>query len=96
MCEAANLARVSFVHCQAAKEVFSKTLPAGFEEIILQMVAPRCTALLLSQQCNGRKQLKRHSRFPPGQFMWGTAARPCVTLWDDWVWTDPDRGSIEA
>lgn len=31
MHEAANLARVSFVHCQAvlAKEVLSKTLPAG-------------------------------------------------------------------
>lgn len=70
MCEAANLARVSFFHCQAVlvKEVLSKTLPAGFEEITLQMADPRCAALLLSLQCNGRKQLKRHSRFPSGLF----------------------------
>lgn len=47
MHEAANLARVFFVHCQAvlAKEVLSKTLPAGFEEITLQMAALRCAAL---------------------------------------------------
>lgn len=97
MHEAANLARVSFVHCQAvlAKEVLSKTLPAGFEEITLQMAAPRCAALRLSLQCNGRKQLKRHSRFPSGQFIQGTAASPCVMLWDDWVWTGPERGSIQ-
>lgn len=98
MREAANLARVSFVHCQAvlAKEVLSETLPAGFEEITLQMAAPRCAALLLSPQCNGRGQLKRHSRFSSGQSMRGTAARPCVMLWDNWVWTGPDRGSLQA
>lgn len=40
----ANLARV-----------VSKTLPAGFEEIMLQIAAPRCAALLPSLQCNSRK-----------------------------------------
>lgn len=93
MHEAANLARVAFVHGQAvlAKEVLSKTLPAGFEEIALQMAAPRRAALLLSLQCNGRKQLKWAPRFPSGQFMRGTAPTPCVMLWDDGVWTGPDQ-----
>lgn len=67
---AANLARVSFVHCLAVltKEVLSKTLPAGFEEIMLQMVAPRCAALLPSLQCNSKKQFKKGgtSDFPLG------------------------------
>lgn len=98
MHEAANLARVSFFHCQAvlAKEVLSKTLPAGLEELTLQMAALRCAALLLSLQCNGRKQLKRHSRFPSGHFIRKTAVTLCVVLWDDWVWTGPGRGSIQA
>lgn len=45
---AANLARVSFVRCPAVltQEVLSKTSPVGFEEILLQIAAPRCAALL--------------------------------------------------
>lgn len=67
---AANLTRVSFVHCAAVltQEVLSKTLPAGFEEITLQIAAPRCAALLPSLQCNSRKQFKKGGtlNFPLG------------------------------
>lgn len=91
---AANLARVSFVHCPAVltKEVLSKTLPAGFEEIMLQMAAPRCAALLPSLQCNSRKQFKKGGTLD--SIIWGTGAGPCVMLWDDWVWTGSDKGSV--
>lgn len=60
MCGASNLARVSFVHCSAVltRKVLSKTLPMGFEEMMLQMAAPRRAALLPSLQCNSRKQFK--------------------------------------
>jgi len=42
VCGAANLARVSFVHCPAVltQEVLSKTLPTEFKEIMLQIAAP--------------------------------------------------------
>lgn len=52
MCGIANLPRVSFVHCPAilTQEILSKILPAGFEEIMLQIAAPRHAALVLSMR----------------------------------------------
>lgn len=67
---AANLARISFVHCPAVltQEILSKTLPAGFEEIMLQIAAPRCAALLPSLKCNSRKRFRKGGtlNFPLG------------------------------
>lgn len=84
---AATLARVSFVHCPAVltQDVLSKTLPVGFEEIMLQTAAPRCAALLPSLPCNSRKQFKKGDtlKFPSGQLTGGTAAGAHVILGDD-------------
>lgn len=55
----ANLAGVSFFQCPAilTEKVPCKILPVGLEEIMLQMAAPRCAALLPALQHGSRMQI---------------------------------------
>lgn len=59
VCGVANLSGVSFFQCPAVltKKVPCKILPVGLEEIMLQMAAPRCAALLPSLQHGSRMQI---------------------------------------